>query len=758
MQQQFFLHAFRWGLTLSFSLAALLVTWIAGGEAAYAHRPHDVVSQVVVSPTYSQDQTVYILVRHSLFRSQDGGETWQRLSNGLDNHNNLNSLTASAANDRVLYTAAAGDGVYRSSNGGDAWRSVNTGMDDREIAWVVSSPADANLVFAQTKTGQLYRSENGGEGWELVREDLPATAIAIASDGSNSAFLGDENGQIWRSEDRGESWTQLTTLSDVGSVNQIAIADDFANTQTFVVATGEAGVYRTTDGGQSFSPMNEGLSDKRVQDVQLLADGTLLASTWDQGYWQWQTDEQTWVNLDKGLEQDQQAEEMEKPHFSDLELSNNFSQDGIVFLGGFDGLFQSKNGGQQWQQLETLSLGTVIDMAVSPTYTEDKTIAVATYVGEVYISHDGGDTWQAINENLYLPLFTRKFQPLDPEDQDPRRFFDIEVSPTYNQDETLLASILYTKIIRSTNGGKNWSLEQLEKSVRGVSLAFSPTFEQDGTVFSTNQAGLVFRSTNGGESFELLAETAPQSGNDSPSTVLSPNFAEDRTLFSTGEQGIYKSEDAGQNWELLTADTPLENAGGLLLAISPEFPQDSTLWVGSRKGLYRTTDGGQSWTAITGSDYGKNAYVEAIAVSPNYGQDGTVMASIRGKGLFKSTDSGSSFRKIDKGKLTFARLNNVPSAGKALQFSPNYAQDNTIFGFGSARTEIYRSTDGGDTWEVLPIERKTVETIGKPGLLAKTGLLLDIHSGKIKKLFGLLVAMVVAYLIFRWMRRQKVFG
>jgi photosystem II stability/assembly factor-like uncharacterized protein len=734
---------------------------VAGGEAAYAHRPHDVVSQVVVSPTYNQDQTVYILVRSSLFRSQDGGETWQRLSNGLDNHNGLQSLTNSAANPRVLYTAAPGDGIYRSDDAGDTWGSVNTGIDDLEITWVVSSPADANLVFAHTKTGKLYRSENGGEGWELVRQDLPATAIAIASDGSNPILLGDENGQIWRSEDRGTSWNQVNSPSDVGSVNQIAIANDFANSQTFFIATGEAGVYRTTDGGQSFSPMNEGLSDRRVQDVQLLANGTLLASSWEQGYWQWQTDEQTWVNLSEGLEPEPQADEWEVPQFEDLEVSNTFSEDGTVFLGAFAGLFRSTNGGQQWQQLETLSLGTVIDMAVSPAYAEDKTVVVATYVGEAYISHDGGDRWQAINQNLWLPLFTRKVlaQRQDGIEQDPRRFFDIELSSTYARDENILLSILYNKILRSSNGGDRWSIQQLEPGVRGVSLTYSPAFEQDRTVFSMNQKGVVFRSTNGGKSFEMIAESGPpQPGNDSPSTVVSPTFAEDQTLFTSGKQGVYKSMDAGATWELLTAGTPLETAASLQLAISPGFPQDATLWVGTRTGLYRTTDGGKTWAKVVRSAYGDNPYVEAIAISPNYSQDQTLIISIRGKGLFKSTDGGSNFTNVYRGKLAFARLDNVPSAGKALQFSPNYAEDNTIFGFGSARTDIYRSTDGGATWEVLPIERKTLETIGEPGLVAKTSLLLDIHSGKIKKLFGLLVAMGVAYFIFRWMRRQKIFG
>ncbi|MEA5534296.1 hypothetical protein [Crocosphaera sp. XPORK-15E] len=61
-------------------------------QPAMSHRPHDVVNQIELSPTYDQDNTLWIIVRSNLFKSVDGGESWQRITNGIDSRTDLSGL------------------------------------------------------------------------------------------------------------------------------------------------------------------------------------------------------------------------------------------------------------------------------------------------------------------------------------------------------------------------------------------------------------------------------------------------------------------------------------------------------------------------------------------------------------------------------------------------------------------------------------------------------------------------------------------
>ena len=710
--------------------------------SAHAHRPHDVVPQVIVSPSYAEDNTVYALARNNLLRSQDRGETWLRLNHGLDNTNVLNTLAIAPGELSMLYASTAGDGIYRSENGGDTWETANAGLDSLDIRWVEVSPVNAQLAFAQTQDGRLYRTEDGGDQWSMVLADIPATTLMTVADGS-SHLLGDEQGQVWQSNDGGATWQAIAELTDVGAIQTLAMAADAAGSQTLYIGTELDGVYRSTDGAQGFAPMNGGLSDLRIQDLQVAPDNTLLVSTWEAGAWYWDAGQNQWQMIGQGLTRDKQAYGMQVPHFYRLAVSPAYATDHELFLGGFDGLFRSQDKGQAWTQLDTISSGAIIAMAVSPTFAEDQTLAIATYVGELYISNDAGNSWQAIHQDLHLPRFTLDFQPLNG-DQDPRRFFDIGLSSNYAADETLFSAILYTKVLRSGDGGEAWSIEQLSRGVRGVSLAVSPNFEADGTVFSTNQKGLVYRSQDRGETFQLVGELDGQPGNDSPSTVISPNFAEDQTLFNTGTQGVYKSTDAGATWELLTAGTELADISSAQIAIAPNFASDPSLFVGTKAGLFRTQDGGATWERIQSNAYGLSPFVEAVALSPNYENDQTVVVSVRGRGLFKSQDGGNTFATLGDPGLAISRIGYVPSAGRALQFSPNYAEDNTLFGFGTVDTSIYRSIDGGETWEVLPVTRLDINAIPPLGTLGNVGLFWEFNQSRLTKLALLLVVIGVA--------------
>ena len=731
---------FSWVLTL----LVVLVAWNVEVLPAYAHRPHDVVPEVVVSPSYDQDSTVFALVRKNLLRSIDGGDTWFRLNNGLDNHQELNGLAIVPDDPSILYVTTAGDGIYGSRDGGSTWSPFNNGLRDRNLLWVETAPGNPQLAFTQSHDGHLYRTETGGEQWSNVQDDVAAISMAFAPDGS-FVLLGDEQGRLWRSEDNGVSWQMVNRLVDVGAVETIAIASDI------YIGTELDGVYRSTDGLQTLTPINDGLSDRRSQDLRFTPSGELLLSTWDAGMWRWDPAQAQWLQLAQGLTRDRQADDMEVPHFEEIAVSPAYTSDATVFLGGFDGLFRSQNAGQQWEPLEVLSLGTVISMAVSPTYADDQTVAIATYVGELYTTHDGGSTWQTMHEELHLPLFTNHFRPLDTaaSEQDPRRFFDIALSSNYAKDNTLFSSILYTKILRSTNGGQQWSVHPLSQEVRGVSLAVSPNFKTDQTVFSTNQKGIVFRSQDGGKRYEKIGQLDKQHGNDSPSLVISPNFVNDKTLFNTGKLGIYKSDNAGKTWSLLTDDAQFEDLPAAQIAISPNFANDQTLFVASGRGLYRTEDGGQTWEKLTSNRYGDNPFIEAIDVSPNYANDKTVMASVRGRGLFKSQDSGSSFQAIGDPNLAFSRYTHVPCAGRALQFSPNYANDNTVFGFGAVDAAIYKSTDGGKTWDTLSIPRLGIDQIAAPSPLQTAGMFLNINKRRLVGFSVLAMLSAAGFTLFK---------
>ncbi|MBX2863651.1 MAG: hypothetical protein KTR27_08850 [Leptolyngbyaceae cyanobacterium MAG.088] len=735
---------FSWVLTL----LVVIFSWTIAAPPAYAHRPHDVVPQVVVSPQYEQDNTVYALVRKNLLRSKDQGETWFRLNNGLDSRDELVAL-AIADDPSVLYMTTSGGGIYGSKDGGNTWKAYNTGLDNLDLQWVEVSPGNAQIAFTQASDGRLYRTENGGDQWSAVAEDVAATDLAFGPSGK-FLLLGDEQGSLWRSEDEGASWQTLFQLKDTGIVETIAISTD----ASIYVGTELDGVYHSTDNGKTFAPLNEGLTDLRSQDLAFTPDGNLLLSTWEAGTWRWDADENAWLGMATGLTRDNQADDMEVPHFEELAVSPAYANDQTLFLGGFNGLFRSQDQGQQWEEIEVLSWGTVISMAVSPTFAEDQTLAVATYVGELYLSNDAGSTWKSIHEGLHLPLFTNDFKPLDEKksEQDPRRFFDIALSSNYANDETLFSSILYTKVLRSTNGGQKWSVHPLSQEVRGVSLGVSPNFKSDQTVFSTNQKGIVFRSQDGGKRYEKIGKLAKQHGNDSPSLVISPNFANDKTLFSTGEQGIYKSENGGQKWSLLTENTELEDLPAGQIAISPNFESDRTLFVGSGKGLYRTEDGGETWETLDNQAYGDTPYVEAIDVSPNYVNDKALIVSVRGRGIFKSQDGGNTFTSVGTADLAISRYTHVPCAGRALQFSPNYAEDNTLFAFGAADATIYKSIDGGETWDVISIPRTKISEIAPPSTLGTVGMYLSLNR---KKLFGFTVlAGLIAAIIAIFKRMQ----
>ncbi len=709
--------SFIWKTVLCLSIIGIGLLGVQV-QPSYAHRPHDVIEQVVLSPDYGKDQNLMIIVRGNLYKSNDGGQNWRRVVQGLDklyqSPTPITDLALTPSQKDHFFAATAWNGIYKSEDGGESWFSVNEGLPTSvynnlssiQIQRLAVSPNSEKDVLASGTEGGLYLTQNGGQKWQSIL-DSSQKINAVVFTPKSKILAADAQGNLLRSDDLGKTWQKLATLSSGNNVNRIAVSPNFSQDNTFFLATAKEGILKTTDGGKRFIPMMQGVKDKAVQDVSLspnyAENQTLALVNWHEGAFLSQDGGQTWTKMSQGLTKDRQADEFKVPHFYSVRFSPNVQEDKTLFVGGFNGLFHTNDLGKTWHELETLSLGTVMALGISPDYAQDQTLAIATYVGNIYRSQNQGKTWQPINKGLERPLFENRFNR-DPQTQDPRRFYDLEFSPNYAQDQTFWVSLLWNQIVKTVNQGNSWQIVDLPAPKgRGSTLAVSPNFSQDQTLFVITQEGRVYRSTDGGNRFRKVGNIGHTTGNDPSSIVISPNFAEDKTLYAVAKGGVFQSQDSGVTWTSVSKNTVTEQLLSMQLAISPNYAQDKTILLSSSSGLFLSEEGGETWRELEVIPVNSDPDLTGVAISPDYAKDQTIVATVRGKGLYKSTDSGQTFSNVGDNALPITKVENIPYAGIPIQFSPNYAQDKTLFGIGSAKTQVYRSMDGGDTWEVLTV-------------------------------------------------------
>ncbi|MDJ0713502.1 MAG: YCF48-related protein [Prochloraceae cyanobacterium] len=747
-------------------LLIILSSFCFAIPAVFAHSPHDDIYQVEISPTYDRDRTLFVVVRGNLLKSADGGDSWHRVVRGLDNRYQLYSLGISSKDQKTLFLSSLGDGIYKSEDTGDSWVKVNNGLEDLNIDLLSISSHSSDVVLAAGREKGLYLTKNGGQSWtKVIDSKSKITNIAFASDDRDRVIIGDDRGSIYFSEDGGEVWKQIFTMKNSGGITAIEISPNFSSDSTFFVGTERGGIFKTVDRGKTFSPINSGISEKAIRDIVILPgdrkDFTLFASTWYKGVFYSDNGGNTWNKKStKGLTQHPQAEEdrYKRPHFSELRISNTFSQDKTMFLAGFDGLFKSTDGGQVWKQLDTLSARLLTALAISPDYKNDSTVAIAAYNEEAYISNDKGVTWKAINKGLNIPRYKSKYKGYkNPFTIEKARFYEIVFSPNYASDNTIFTAIAY-KFFRSTDRGKHWNkigLKQLPgSSVRQIVIVPSPNFAADRTIYlATRDGGVIYRSTDGGVNFSVVGNL----GHFLRSLVISPDFTSDKTLYVSDSQGVYKTVDGGYTWQSTIDNTALKERNWFDLAISPDYKVDKTVIAGTDAGVFQTKDGGKSWAKLTDSAYGEDAYVKAIAISPNYQNDRTFIISIKGRGLFKSINGGKTFTQIgdnsNDSSYSLLQMDNVPSTSVPIKFSPSYATDKTIYGFGSAKAELFRSTDAGNTWEVLAIPRHEDMLEKSIEFLSIANLVLNVYP--ILKFLAALICAVITYLILGYLGLEK---
>jgi photosystem II stability/assembly factor-like uncharacterized protein len=219
-------------------------TW----ESAYATlniREALLTISVVLAPDFQHDQTVFAGLNGAILRSHDGGENWQR-GRLPTPPPAISALVISPKyeQDATIFAGTNEDGVLKSSDGGRNWVAWNFGLLDLTIFCLAISPdfgADETL-YAGTESG-LFRSTNAGRAWKEV--PLPVGFDAVLSLAispnfaqDNTLFAGTENKGLLVSQDRGKSWQSPCDGTSAEPVNQIAFLNTSSTKQAVLILVG----------------------------------------------------------------------------------------------------------------------------------------------------------------------------------------------------------------------------------------------------------------------------------------------------------------------------------------------------------------------------------------------------------------------------------------------------------------------------------------------------------------------------------------
>lgn len=203
--------------------------WTPGAGGLIVHR---------IVPDPALPDRLYVAISAAgVFRSDDDGRTWEALNRGVradflpnkfpEVGQCVHSLVM--GNQRNLLFQQNHCGVYRTRDGGDTWQDISRGLPSRFGFAIVAHPYEPETIYVVPEisgerryvcNGRLgvYRSKNGGKNWQVLTRGLPQQHVytqvlrhAAAADTCEEAgiYLGTIGGSIFYSRDAGNSWERL---------------------------------------------------------------------------------------------------------------------------------------------------------------------------------------------------------------------------------------------------------------------------------------------------------------------------------------------------------------------------------------------------------------------------------------------------------------------------------------------------------------------------------------------------------------------
>jgi hypothetical protein len=338
---------------------------------------------------------------NGIFKSSNGGETWDRI---FDHRFQINAIAVDPASPATIYAGTGfimGDGIHKSTDHGATWRLASTGLMG---AWVQTLAVDpeTSTLYSGTSSG-AFKSLDGGESWQGMsvgqRGSFVRTIAIDPSDTTTLYAVAFDKG-IYKSTDGGDSWVEANT----GLASSLVIDP---TTPTTLYAAFNEGVYKSIDGAAHWTLSNTGLptGQSAVLAIDPVTPAILYAGTWNQGVYRSTDGGENWSQVNNGL--------------TDISVSS-LAVDPVtpsnLYAATGSGVFKSTDGGTAWSPMNE-GLTDLLVNVITIDLSSPTTLYAGTYMKGVFKSTNGGATWRLLPAGIgnYFNINAIVVDPNNPE-------------------------------------------------------------------------------------------------------------------------------------------------------------------------------------------------------------------------------------------------------------------------------------------------------------------------------------------------------
>jgi photosystem II stability/assembly factor-like uncharacterized protein len=405
-------------------------------------------------------KTIYLTsFNYGIFKSIDGGASWNPLSLGRTNAQSLESCCLSsvvidAQNTSTLY-ASRTDGIFRSTDAGTTWNVLPFVGRPNSVRALTADPHASGTVYAATSQG-AFKSTDYGATWTVINSGLRAMdvmSVAVDTKNPGTMYVGTDFFGVFKSTDNGKSWGPASSGIDTGYPTEsvVGLAVDSQTPGTVHAATGGVecgtgelpGIYKSMDGGTTWSDTKPSASCLSALIMDPENSNRLYAGSWYQGVVESTDAGTSWTPANSGL-----PAGVWGVFVSALAIASQNS--GVLYasvgVATNQGLFKSTNGGGGWvpvnSGLPAYPNGANIEataLAIDPQNIRTVYAAFAPYNavgGGLYTSPDEGGSWR----NLFRPPTAN--------------VYSVAINP---QDSRTIYTGTDAGASWSTDGGQTWA-------------------------------------------------------------------------------------------------------------------------------------------------------------------------------------------------------------------------------------------------------------------------------------------------------------